>query len=219
MKGKILGVVVLSTLVASYGFLGCELSESCDPATDDNCEVADTGTTDTGGNEDTGSTQTYHYVMVEDLEDPGTSSPTHTAGVDIFGVQLIEGGRTHNASQVHEVRFGTGDNSNATDANQVLGVPDDDCDPSADTPSYVSLGGDGGYLIVSFGSLEEIVEGDDIVVHECGRAQNPGATDEHYDFFVGVATGASDPNWVTVCTRSTGVQTCRVPSLPQVPAN
>jgi hypothetical protein len=228
MTLKIHWLAVLCASVAMYGLAGCELQEACDPEVTD-CETPEG---DTGGEADAGEPdagpqpeyQTYHYVLIDDLEDPGTSSRTHTSGVDIFGVQLVAGGSTTNASQIHDCNFGTGDNGNARDCNQALGAPVGDCDSTTSNnpdfdADYVALGGLGGYLIVSFGSLEEIEEGDEIIVHECGQAQNSGATEEFYDYSVGVATDASDPNWLRICSRASGVSTCRVPSLPQVELN
>ena len=75
---------------------------------------ADGGDADALVDGDTGDSApeaTYHYVLIEDLEDPETSSPTHTAGVDVFGVQLSSGGETSDASQVHACNFGDGDNT------------------------------------------------------------------------------------------------------------
>lgn len=227
MKNKILWMAAILTTGMAFGTIGCELEESCDPATDPECEVSDAGDTGGGGqdtNEDTGGGQfqTYNYVLIVDEEDPDLSSPTSTAGVDIYGVQLVRsaGGATFNASQVHACNFGSGDNDRATDCNQALGAPDSTCSPSSNSPTYVSLGGnDGGELIVSFGNLEEIVQGDQVIVYECGTAENPGATQEDYDFFVGVSTDPNASTWIECANDVTGTSTCTVPSLPQIPRN
>ena len=210
-----IGVLVVHT--------GCELEESCDPATDDSCVVneadADTTTNDTSSNDTTDPGQSYHYLLIEDRENPDSSSPTHTAGVDIFGVQLTHtGGSPINASEVHACNFGSGDNAHATNCESALGTPVGQCSTSG-TADYVALGGQGGNLIVSFGALEEIVAGDEITVHECGRDQNPNATDEEYDAFYGVSTDPNASTWVECLRGASGEGSCTVGSLPFVPRN
>ena len=71
-------------------------------------------------------------------------------------------------------------------------------------------------LIVSFGVLEEIEEGDTLTVYECGRAEDPGAADESYDVFVGVSTEPT-ASWVR-CMEVEGTQSCDVPRLPPIPS-
>ena len=222
MKIRFLWLVAVFALGTGLALTGCELQESCDPATDPDCVVADTGG-DTGGNTDMGTTdtgqgQSYHYVLIEDREPAGSSSQTHTAGADIFGVQLMKNGQTYNASDVHACNFGGGDNAHATDCTQALGVPVGDCSTTR-TADYVALGGQGGQLIVSFGTLEEIVTGNEIKVYECGAEHNPGALEEHYDAFVGVATDPNASTWQECIRQGTGETTCTVPSLPHVARN
>jgi hypothetical protein len=224
MKGSYRLLAVFCVAMAGAYLSACQLSESCDPNTDPNCVVdggtdagADT-TVDTSTDEG-GGFQTYHYVLIQDLENPNTSSPTHTAGVDIDAVGLTKNGAAEiYAAQVHECNFGPGDNAHATNCNLALGAPQNGCSPTG-TPDYVSLGGDGGYIIVSFTNLAEIDTGNTLRVYECGSQQNPGATAEHFDASVGVATTLNDPHWVACITNGTGIAECTVPNLPQVPNN
>jgi len=156
----------------------------------------------------------YHYVLILDRQDPETSSPTHTAGVDIYGAQLDTNGQTFDVSSVDACGFGTGDNEAARYCDVVIGPPDDECDPDAIDPAFVSLGGEDGYIIVSFGSLEPVVAGDIIYVYECGREQNPSAIQEYYDIYVGVGADPGDPHWVECALNATGTGVCTVPVLP-----
>ncbi len=208
--------------VALFGLVlttGCELSESCDPATDDNCEVSDAG--DTASVPDTSSGfQSYYYVLVRDLEDSEPNS-YGTNGSEIDGIALLHGGSANYADRVEAFGTGTGE-TNFTDQNQVLGAPEGGDAGVCETSQghFVSLGGTGGvggYVIVSFttsvGDLQEIVNGDTVRVYECGD------TIENYNAFVGVGTSVSDPNWHPCGGTMTGVAECTVSSLPQVPIN
>ena len=223
MKMRLMWLVAVFALGTSMALTGCELQESCDPATDPDCVVADAASdTTTGGDMGTSDTttegQSYHYVLIEDREPAGSSSQTHTAGADIFGVQLVKNGTTFNASDYHVCNFGGGDNAHATDCTQALGTPVGDCSTSR-TADYVALGGEGGQLIVSFGQLEEILSGNEIKVYECGAEHNPGALEEHYDAYVGVSTSPSASTWVECVRGGTGESTCTVGTLPFVPRN
>ena len=211
-------ILAAAALILGMAVTGCEMTETCDPNTDPDCVVEDAGntTTDTGTQVDQGQQgQSYHYVLIEDRTTD--ERPDQTGGADIAGVELVKSGSSFFASQVHWCEFGNFDNSDAEDCNQALGAPasgQGECNPSASVPDFVSLGGVGGQLIVSFGNLEEIVEGARIFVYECGRQQNPSAVDEPFDMRVGVATQPSDPNWLPCISNGTGIVDCTVPALP-----
>ncbi|MBN1946549.1 MAG: hypothetical protein JW797_12820 [Bradymonadales bacterium] len=210
MKGKTIWLLTAALAITLYS--ACELSE-----------IDGAGDTGTDYSSDMGldqsQYQTYHYVLIQDMEDPEVSEDTRTAGVDIYGVQLVKMGVTYNATQVHACAFGDGDNSRARDCNQVLGPPEGVCSATTSNPDYVSLGGLGGHIIVSFGSREEINTANEVRVYECGAAQNPTATAEYYDYFVGVSTDPQDANWVECVHGATGGSSCTVPVLPLVPIN
>ncbi len=175
----------------------------------------DENTNENGDDDDGPAFAPYRYVMIVDQEDPGTSSASSTAGADIDAVELVSGGSVSDATQIENCWFGDGDNSAATNCSDALGAPDNGCSP--DAPDFVSLGGSGGILVVSFGPDTEIFAGDVIIIYECGRDQNPGATDEHYDVWVGVSSGLDEPDYVQCMADGTGIAQCTVPTLPQVP--
>ncbi len=187
--GTILGALALAGMMAAAG--GCkESSDGVDASTDDVTEG-----------------QSYHYVLIEDLENPPSAGGR--AGADMDGVELINGSGSCYASTVHESGFGAGDDGDAQDTNQALGAPEGTCDAAPAT--WVSLGGDGGYLVVSFTGLAEIRTGDTLRIHSCDAV---GGT---YDAMVGVSNTPSDPNWVQVITDATGTASATVPTLPIVP--
>ena len=211
MSKSVRWLAVLSMFVLGLSLSACELEEECDPETDENC-VVDAGTDVV---EDQGPQyQSFYYVLVEDKDqNPSGDTP----GGDVDAVTLTKGGDTYNISEVHEAAFGSerpdGANSNF---NNVLGAPEGTCDlDDSDTyNTFVSLGGDGGYFIGSFGSLEEIETGNTITVHTC-----TGPASEEWDASVGVGTSISDPNWVLVINDGIGTATGTVPQLPQIPLN
>lgn len=222
MRTKIIDIAALLSVGVFLTITGCELEpERCSPSVDPECVETETDTSEDSGTPDADTStegQAYHYVFIADREDPDTSSPTHTAGVDIFGVQLNKGGSLINASEVHTCNFGSGDNAHATNCESALGTPVGNCSTSG-TADYVALGGAGGELVVSFGALEEIETGDQITVHECGREQNSGATDEEYDAFIGVSVDPNASTWVECLRGASGEGSCTVGSLPFVARN
>lgn len=150
------------------------------------------------------------YVMVWDHESPETSSPTATSGVDIDAIKLDTGDESFFANEVVDCSFGPGDVGElAGDCGNALGPPEGGCDPEA--PDFVSLGGNGGVLIVSFGDGVEISSGNQITVFECGQHQNAEATAEVYDAHVGATTERSIRNWTTCIDHGMATSTCIVP--------
>jgi hypothetical protein len=227
---------------------GCELSETCDPTftvctepyadfdgiedyTLNNNDVSESEDVDLSESEDADSSSVdlseednaeaelnFHYVMIEDLQNPDAPGSPLTTGVDIFGIQLEKDGTLFNASRIHSCEFGDGDNSFAQGCSNALGIPVPTCE-SAGTEGaiadYVSLGGIGGRLIVSFGDFEEIVEGNLIRVFECGTEQNPGELDEFYTTFIGASSDALSDSWTTCLLEGSGETECAVPVLTE----
>ena len=219
---------------------GCELSDTCDPTftvctepvadfdgiedytlntTEDISESddVDSSTADLSEEEDSGETAlSYHYVMIEDLQTSDSPSAPMTAGVDIFGIQLEKDGTLFNASRIHTCEFGDGDNSFARDCSKALGIPVPSCEsPGTEgaVADYVSLGGIGGRLIVSFGDFEEIAEGDLIRVYECGLNLDPETVVEFYTTSIGSSSDASSDSWISCLPEGTGETECPVPML------
>lgn len=195
---------------------GCELNETCDPNTDPGCKppVGDGGT-DTDAKAI--KSLPYTFVYVADLTSDGRNG---VGGADIIGIELIQGGSSFYASQVHSCEFGALDNSLAKNCNVAQGVPTQDpqscpTPPVAGQADFVSLGGTGGSLIVSFGLLKPIFTGDQIIVHACKRLTG----DELYNVYVGPSAQPSDPQWVSVIASGEGTQQGVVPTLPAVPSN
>jgi hypothetical protein len=186
------------TNVIALGLLAA-LTSACGTAGDDATTTTSTAIPTQG--------QAYTYVLVVDNEVP--AGPAGYEGADIDAIQLVTATGTFDAAQVVEVTFGVGDNINAADASSVLGAPGSCSD---DSPLYVSLGGEGGYLIVSFTGLQEVHAGDTIRVSECGTASD-------YSVYVGVATSQSDPNWFALVTNASSDTDALVPTLPVIPGN
>jgi hypothetical protein len=215
MKNRVVWLSVAALSVLGLALSGCELEEDCDPTVTD---CTDASTTDTGTDQgsdqsnDVVQGQTYHYVMVTDLTDPDISSPTSTAGADIDAIELEADGDSFFATRVDDFAEGPGDNDFGDDPNEALNSPEGEC-PTSGSANYYSLGGTGGFIIVSFAQLQQIQTGDTIRVYECG------ATEEDYQAEVGVGTDPSDPNWVRVITAGTGIQEGTVGTLPFVDPN
>jgi len=209
-------LAVVSMLALGFSMAACEMSESCDPATDPNCVPADAGTdqtTDTGTDQPT--SQTYHYVLIQDLDQNASGD---RPGADIDAVELDKGGSPLYLARIEESGFGveppTGSNRNFSNA---LGAPQGTCIGEApadwDPTTFVSLGGVGGYLIGSFTGLAAIETGDELTVHACS-----GPASESWNASVGVATTLTDPDWFQVMT-GVGVTSVTIPNLPVVPMN
>jgi len=212
MTMRVRWLTVLTMFLLGVSLSACELEEECDPATDPDCVVADSGSD--AGQDQGQQFQSYYYVLVQDRDqNPSGDTP----GADVDAVKLSKGGDSYYITEVHEAAFGSeqpsGDNRNF---NNVLGAPEGTCDRTdPDTyDTFVSLGGAGGYFIGSFGSLEEIVAGNQITVYAC-----TGPASEAWDAYVGVGTTVSDTHWVLVIDDGVATFTGTVPTLPQVPIN
>ncbi|MFT4627025.1 MAG: hypothetical protein ACI8PZ_005706 [Myxococcota bacterium] len=141
----------------------------------------------------TGSGASYPYVLIGDR---GSNDVSPTAGVDIEGVRLeTASGSTYYATVVQECKFGSGREADA-DCGEVTGSPGS---------ATVSLGGDGGSLIVSFGG-ELAYSGDVITVYEDGYEGG-----ELYDIYLGDSSSSTIGSWVTCAAGATGETDCEVP--------
>lgn len=218
MKMSLRLLAVVSMLVLGFTMAACEMSESCDPATDPNCEVVDAGTDQTTDTvSDQPQYQTYHYVLIQDLD----SSPRLPhPGADIDGVELSKGGVSYYLARIEEGAYGTvppEDGSPNDNFNNALGRPQGTCvgrdDSQWDENTFVSLGGTGGYLIGSFTDLVAIETGNELTVHTCSDSAS-----EDWRGSVGVADTLSDPDWFIVMT-GVGVSSVTIPNLPNVEMN
>lgn len=150
------------------------------------------------------STGVFQYVMVLDRTPDGLA-PTHAHGIDLYGIQLVRPDSTiFPAVQVEDCGFGEGDNQAASSCDVVLGDPAGRClDP--EIPDWVSLAGEGGYIIVSFGEEVTFSSGDRIEVFECGAAN------EIYDVLVGSTAEKETADWVESCVGVMNAVSCAVP--------
>jgi hypothetical protein len=226
MSRKLSLLTVLAAASLGLGLAGCEMNEACDPATDPECVPTDTGgdtTTDTGQDvgQDVSQFQTYHYVLVEDLD---TSPAGDRPGADIDAVELRSGNQSIYLSEIREFNRGAGEppaNAANRNFNNALGAPQRQCvgltNPRDwDPTTFVSLGGVGGYFIAQFTNLAEIRAGDRITVHACAGAQS-----EQWEVTVGVASALNSPTWQQINPLGRGVGTAdfTVPNLPNIPRN
>ncbi|MBW1880948.1 MAG: hypothetical protein JRJ84_21545 [Deltaproteobacteria bacterium] len=206
MKTRIVWIVVAMAMSNLLPATGCELSECMEG---DCSEGPDTENPDTGQH-----VQHFRYVLIRDLEDSESDS-YGTNGVEIDGVELRHGGSANFADHVEFISFGSGE-TDFQDQNQVLGTPEGTCE--TEDGNFVSLGGTGGtggYLVVSFetasGDPQAIMNGDQVVVHECGD------TIEFYNVFIGLEVDITGPHWHPCGQTMSGVATCTVIGLPEIP--
>ncbi len=153
----------------------------------------------------------YRFVMIRDTVPPAGFTGTQTEGVDIYGVQLFHTllANPTDAQQVHDCQFGSGDNSAATDCEYVVATHESACSGDEGAADYVSLGGEGGYVIVSFGG--EVMSTDDIIrVYECETGTNGDNIEETYEVWTGVSTDPEDPSWLLCGDKMTGTEDCDV---------
>ncbi len=144
--------------------------------------------TDTGSRLDV----TYVYVLVGDRSSTDLAAD---AGIDVEGIAL-DNGTTQYATQVHECEPGPGRGDDDVDCNVVTGTPGSE---------VVSLGGQGGTLIVGFGGVT-IPSGATVTVYEDGSNGS-----ELYDVYVGDSTSSASGTWTTCVGGATGTVSCEVP--------
>jgi hypothetical protein len=147
------------------------------------------------------------YVRIDDLTTLDNDS-NGTAGADIHAIELDQGGRRTLAVQVDECTFGSLDNATANDCNDALNSSGASCNPA--TPEFVSLGGEGGSVVVSFGV--DISPSATIRVYECGTTASPTSTPEHYSVSVGTTADPTSEDWFVCLARGTDITSCTVPT-------
>ena len=146
------------------------------------------------GTESESEAGAYSYALIRDRSE---ADPGITAGVDIEGIELATpSGGTFYATLVYECAYGPGREDEDESCSSVTGTPG---------AEYVSLGGDGGTLVVAFGG-EAIVTGSTITVYEGGPESG-----EAYDIDVGTSTSSRSGSWVTCAAGVSGTATCEAP--------
>ena len=142
----------------------------------------------------------FRYALIEDMSsDRSGEAP----GVDIDAISVTVQGVERYATTVEDFALGGGSYLDPTEA---LGAPDSGCQPE----HLVSLGGEGGYLIVSFDEDHVRFDaGDLITVYEMGPTTCPNQpqwTDDAYrvsvsndlELFLEIGTGGAGVNTLVV---------------------
>ncbi|MEO1270384.1 MAG: hypothetical protein AAFX99_20045, partial [Myxococcota bacterium] len=155
-----------------------------------------TGTTGTSN----GPNTTFNFVLVEDMS-PNSGGESPAADIDSIST-TIQGIETF-ATSVEDFSLGGGSN---LDTNQALGAPDSGCTAT----NFVSIGGVGGYLLVSFG--RSFSSGDAVTVYELGPTTCPNQTnwiDEDYRILISISSNLSD--FIEIGQGGAGVNTVVIP--------
>ncbi len=132
----------------------------------------------------------YEHLLLFDLT---SGAGGRTAGADIDSVLLNKpSGDYWAATVVDELLLGA-DNEHL-DSSHALGERDSDCE----TNVFASLGGAGGYLLLSFGEGITIDNGDIITVFEVGSVMCPesGASDELWEIGAMDGTDLNDAQYI-----------------------
>ena len=143
------------------------------------------------------------YVLVEDLSvaQPGDDSP----GMDIDSIAINRDGREFFAD-IDEDFNTLGSSNEFYDTSHALGPPDSQCEAM----NYVSLGGEGGYIIVR---LEEtFIPGDEIIIYELGPTLCPDQlewNDEDYSVSYG-GSMTTDGTWTFIGMGGEGQNVFRI---------
>lgn len=211
--------------------MGCEVSESTtDATTTDDADaniVGDTLNVDTSGLSDAPVALRYFFLRINDRS---TNTEGQNPGADIDAVSIVKSGTEERfyATRVEDYKP-----NNEADISTVSIIPDNilgpptafgtpfnpanagpDKDCSLSETHFVSLGGVGGYIIVSFGN-EHVENGDIINVYEIGNCNGEGQPDP-IEVQVSVASHV-DGNWITVFNAAAGpVMSVAVSKLPVV---
>lgn len=215
---KIRFVLVLFLALGALAFSGCELEEDPDA---DMTTGTDTNTnTDTAGDtsEDTTPSLSYRFIRIDDVSGPGVDIDS---GADIDAILLEKSDGTSVGAETLEGFEHGGGQGDAVNPNDALGQPDsftdwEGTDPVCDLGGgYVSLGGDGGLLIV--GMPQDIETGDTITVLEVGGCTgNEGGAGIPDAIEVSVSVGNDiDGSWTFVTSGEGPVISASVPTLPQ----
>ena len=163
-----------------------------------------TGSNATSSTTNTSNTTTdgYYYVLVEDLS---TQMGGESPGADLDSVSIIDNraGVELFAEAVEDFALGGGSN---LDPAQALGPPDSRCTAM----NFVSLGGQGGWMIFGFG--QAFGSGDAVVVYELGPTTCPNQPqwiDEDYRVSVSVSNTLS--SFTEIGQGGAGINTLIVP--------
>jgi hypothetical protein len=200
----------------------CLVDDSGEPADAGTDTTGDTGTpedaTDTtedtavdaeqdAGQEDVDAgAPSMQYVLIEDLS---SNTQGDNPGADIDAIALSKNGVEYPATSIEDYNIAMG--SVSVDPNQALGAPDSACEAQ----NFVALGGSGGYLVVSFDTVEEDIEiesGDEIIVYELGATVCPNRPSWMDDpVSVGISSSTDVSTFTDIGTVGNGVNVVQVP--------
>ncbi|MFT6628504.1 MAG: hypothetical protein ACJA1R_001766 [Flavobacteriales bacterium] len=153
----------------------------------------------------------YLYVAIVSNVPAGSAEgiETNTPGPDVDAIQLIQGGVDNFAAVVEGSAQGETDadeGNNNADSSKVTGANDaipavdgsEDCnlDEAADGGTFFSMGGEGGFLIVSFAAGIEITTGDTLNVWELSDASCANVSTVRPDAFSVYVSNTTDVSGV-----------------------
>ncbi len=202
--------------------------DACDPEQDDNCSCSlvedENDDPDMGGDDpddDMGGDdpdmdeepEAYRFLIIEDLTQ-GARAPYPGVDLDAVTLTKADGGKFY-ATSVDDFLIVEGVENDASNTDAIKGEPDDGC--MADNTKFVALGGEGGYITVSFTTQDEDVtleEGDTVTIHEIGDASCPGQYDDDpYKASISIAVMKADGNFLEL-GNGDGEASLMLPALP-----
>jgi hypothetical protein len=214
----------------------CYKNSDCEEAAGEVCDTA------TGYCEIPAKADEYRYLRIDDLSPKTSDGEDPGADIDAVVLQKKEGGKLYYATDVIGYQRGDGGSTKADDLDHAYnpaaakGAPDSIVDytnpdgkcnylnVNRDGYTFVSLGGEGGYLILEMGAAIE--NGDTLYVAETGDCSlvkdttrsKKGGTARAENFKVSVATSknATDDDWRIVISSGTakkGIVSAVVASL------
>jgi hypothetical protein len=193
----------------------CSLEESDMPAdtNEDDVDDEEEGEEPDEGGEETGTDIVYRFLLIEDLTQ-GVTGPYPGVDLDAVTLTKAEGGDFY-VTGVDDAELADGATNEANNLSAIMGAPDDNCE--ANSERFVSLGGEGGYIVVSFGTDIEDVhfeEGDTLTIHEIGGTACDGQYDDD-PYRASIQVSVMDAQGMFVeLGEGDGEATLSVPALP-----
>ncbi|MCB9507050.1 MAG: hypothetical protein H6698_07350 [Myxococcales bacterium] len=175
------------------GLYGCEAGECLTSCTGGQ-DCADGAVCESGGGVgvcvDSPAPDPYLYVAVVSRAEGDSALNNANPGPDIDAVSFISGSTETFASAVVINGLGVeGDQANTrpdvsgvVNGLDTLGAAPEECDLEAE-PGFAAIGGEGGFVVVTFGAGQEIVSGDTVVVYEINSANCVSAAVERPDVY------------------------------------
>ena len=188
---------ILSVLVLGLAFAACDFgSEDDTDAVEEYDSYVDP---DEAGEDDTfvGYENDWELVMIIDAEEntSGGECNAGNPGADIDAVEFfrdgVKEGWVHSVEAVEENFATPCDENDKDDPDEMVGPEDGVANSDDGFSGYFSLNGRKVTLLMS--SIME--NGDDLVIYEMYNADNPDATIEDYQVFLGYLAEDGEPAW------------------------